>query len=405
MILKKLRVNDYLLLVVTVIYLFILLGKRLVELQNYYNVISFSVFVLVALFVNPRNFVNVFRKKKYIYLLFFIMFIFVTGLVSGNIISTIKYEFGILIIFSPVIIYDVSKTRNRYFRTLLFYLSFLLLLYYSIMTLIAVATYPTISRQIASGTDYIMYYYYGLNIGGGYSLIYSLVFAVLGLIYLAKDVKINLSIRILLIFVFIYTMFMSGYFTALFLVLFGIIIRHFGKTKYRLLIGVSFLGAILLILYIFRVNVYIGNYIILNSNIGLYGVKLQELGSFLIGDTTNSYVNFFGRASRMMLSLNTFADNPVIGFSIVTGYDSLKEIGYIGQHCEWLDAFARYGIIGTFFLGGFIMNVIKEVYGKIDKGYVLIIVFIALGFLDPILNSSIIFAFVLLSYYYSEKRE
>ena len=396
---SKLSLKQMIFIIITSILAYQILGKRLVENQNYYNLAVFLLWLVSALLLSPRTFINTMISKKSFLFGFFLIYIMLTGAFSGDYSSTLKYIFGFTIVVSPIIICDYIITYgNKQISKLILFISLAILSYYSIMTNVMIHRYPTIARQLASGSDDIMNFYYGLNIGGGYSLVYGLVFLILVLFIKFKNDKSKNKIFLPFIILFTATLINSGYFIAIAITFAGLIITCFNKGKIKNFILIIIFFILLLTSIVMNVPKQIGNSMIsysLNHDF-LLDSKVLEIGNMLSGNKLYDYENVEGRTARIRISVHSFMNHPLIGNGRDTGYNSASEAGIIGQHSEWLDALARYGILGVTILLAFFISSMKALFPTEKYAVIPFAAFIMLGFLNPILNFSIFYVLFLI---------
>ena len=380
-------------ILVTGAFVYQILGRRLVENQNYYNLAALLLWLTAALLLSAKTLIHTLVSTKYTILGIFLIFIMITGAMSGDYISTLKYIFGFTIVVSPIMVCDfIISYGNKQISRLILYISLVILSYYSIMTNIMIYKYPTISRQLASGSEEIMNFYYGLNIGGGYSLVYGLVFLVLVLLNHYKNDK-SKKIYLVLITLYIFTMINSAYLIAIVVTFAGAMITYFNRSRVKNVLLVLSLLILLLTAVITNVPKHVGDRMIsysLNHEF-LLDHKMLEIGNMLSGNKLYDYENVEGRTSRMKISVESFKDSPLIGNGRYTGYNSDTEVGIIGQHSEWVDSIARFGIIGVVLLILFFINSLKSLYKKESYAVIPFTFFLLLGFINPVLNFTIFF--------------
>lgn len=161
----------------------------------------------------------------------------------------------------------------------------------------------------------------------------------------------------------------------------------------------SFLGKIftiiLLILFLFwgkQIVIFYLNFLINDTTSILSQTKLRDLINFLTGKGNISDAT--GRTTLILQSINSFIFNPILGQGAYYNRDCF---GYVGGHSQILDEFARYGLLGTIPLFYFLFFSIYQIYINIkNKSYknkylISTILFLILGFLNPIFNDGILF--------------
>jgi hypothetical protein len=211
-----------------------------------------------------------------------------------------------------------------------------------IITLIAYTQDPYISRAL-SGSRVVDEYYWSWRGVGGYSMIYSLVFYNIILLYLLLSVykfKSNKKI-ILILFNYLLSLIIimnAGYSIATIAVIIGsaIVLLIRNNHIFSLMIVITVLFSLLIIFYMFQEDIF--QALISISRNTLYESKVDSIIYFMLnGDSSGSL------QSRMVLyeySLRVFQKNILFG----TG---LKGNLTTGGHSLFLDSFAKFGLLGT----------------------------------------------------------
>ena len=198
--------------------------------------------------------------------------------------------------------------------------------------------------------------------------------------------QMGVIIRILLVILeilFAFTIIVSGYGTAFTLILVFTLWQLIPK-------GVGSLITIVVIL----VLVFVFPTLITNAISAipfipeLTSSRLNELILSVSGQGSSAYITDDGqRMDRIVWSLKVFFENPIWG-----GYVGDTELSF-GYHTEWIDQLAKYGLITTIFNAAFwmftykkisknsIMNDDRESYKCFKNTFIM---FVILGFLDPI---------------------
>ncbi|MDK2810423.1 MAG: hypothetical protein PWR27_1132 [Petroclostridium sp.] len=392
---KSLSFNQIQFIASTSILLYQILGRRLIFNQNYYNLMVLIIWLVSAMMLSNKTLIKTISTKKFLWMFSLIIYILLTGFFSYDLISTIKYSYGFLVVISPIFISDyIIAYNNKFMVKLIIYISLLIITYYAIMNNSMISKYPTIARQLASGSDYIFNFYYGINIGGGYSLIYGLVF--ISILLFSKYYKNEIKNKYVLVLLclFIYTIINSGYLIAVLMTFAGILLSMNDRSRSKSIILVLTILIILTVAVFFNVNEIVGNFFIKigEQNDFLLREKVVEIGNILSRNQNYDYENIEGRSSRILISIKSFLSSPIIGNGIRTGYNSIVEQGIIGQHSEWFDSLARYGILGTILLVGYFANAMKVFFSNETNSKVSLLIFALLGVLNPVFNFTIIFS-------------
>lgn len=223
---------------------------------------------------------------------------------------------------------------------------------------------------------------------GGFDFIYALVLIYTAILTVLRNMwkQMGVIIRILLVILeilFAFTIIVSGYGTAFTLILVFTLWQLIPK-------GVGSLITIVVIL----VLVFVFPTVITNAISAipfipeLTSSRLNELILSVSGQGSSAYITDDGqRMDRIVWSLKVFFENPIWG-----GFIGDTELSF-GYHTEWIDQLARYGLITTIFNAAFwmftykkisknsIMNDDRESYKCFKNTFIM---FVILGFLDPI---------------------
>lgn len=132
--------------------------------------------------------------------------------------------------------------------------------------------------------------------------------------------------------------------------------------------------------------------------------KAHELSMIGKDTSIDASMDLSKRWDQYAMSLNTFAEHPLIGVGPYMNYEQARIFG-ISMHSEWLDMLARFGLCGALpFLYLFISLLRKAnhplrhtPYGKLITAQILIL--LALGLMNPILGISEIGVVIFLLWY------
>ena len=237
---------------------------------------------------------------------------------------------------------------------------------------------PNAARMLAADSSS----FDNIAIGNGYSLAYSLAILSVYIFYCLLNgiLKKRKILYICLLFLFFITIYLTESMTTLIALLLGIFITIisriiFGKslqkqTKARVLVGIILI-VVFAIIFLSSIN-GIGRLLvsITDSNLSdLYSRRLNRIGEKLASFwTENNVYNYIDeRFSTVTLSLGTFFEHPMIGVGYK--YGNIYSSGYnygVGQHSEFADLLAQFGIIGMLTLLNIYIIFIRKCNVKIQ---------------------------------------
>lgn len=377
--------------------------------------IRYICFLLMSLFMVGFF---VFKKKysfryKYVVLIIFLILITSATIYTIGILETIKNTFMIILSFAPIFIFDffyLGNSNDKKYAKIFLCFIIPVLLYTVIATLYYLYSDPQVAREMATwnpGSEY------GdtnlpIAIGGGYALIYGVMFIPVVLFYKIRRIQCKTKIKLLyfiLMLFFLYLIFKSGFTTAFLISLFGIYIIFLSNIKHNKILKIVIISlATIFIGYLFiycGLLDYITGFLPYDSMIS---VRLNEIGPVLLGRSTGG--SFGIRLELFQKSFHAFIDNPLFGVEYKVGYNYSNEATLLGLHSEWIDNLGRYGIaIGLpYFL--FIVLCFKDLIKKYkntkykDLIIILVCLLILLGFCNPIKTSSaFLFLFLVIPSY------
>lgn len=185
---------------------------------------------------------------------------------------------------------------------------------------------------------------------GGYEFIYFLVFIFSILIFtfrsidIGKHQKKSQLIMGLLTLLTAYTVVLSGYTTALFLISLAILFRTLGKTI-NLSKFIKTISSIILLFVIFYlgINFFIDIFLVQFEGSGNAN-KILEILSYINTDTLGESSQ--ARVSVYQKSISVFENNPFFGIIFLPlAVNAAGELIAFGQHSQILDTFALFGIV------------------------------------------------------------
>ncbi len=354
---------------------------------------------VVSFCASPKTFISVFLRMKSVNYLLFILFYLVTSLYTAGVYDTVKYIGTFIILFSPMFMYSYYETLgNIIIIKKLVYSVYAIWFVYALRALYFFTLNPGAARRLVSNSQA----FGDIAIGGGYPLaIGSAVLAVF-ILDLTKNLKTRKKKIVLL---------SSLAFTILFLVvsetrstitflglIFGllvsIVLNLFGNKNGKLRINYKSIFSVLLIMItiiVVLININSIGQFIMKQTIGSDNAlfkRLYEVGLELaFSGTKEGGSNYlWNRLTLLSDSLEHFASSPFIGNGYKYGYDfhSSKVFG-IGNHSEWFDILAVYGLFGGLPFYLIYYFAIKEIRKYNDRttmlSYIFVIIF--LGLFNP----------------------
>lgn len=189
----------------------------------------------------------------------------------------------------------------------------------------------------------------------------------------------------------------SLYTTALLLMVLGFgmafLYSQFYRSPKRFWIIVGTIVLLIVLCFVFRQQVSDLLYAVTEKMNWLVKARIRSVVDMILGTSQENWYAPDRRNELAGYSLNTFLNNPVFG----VGYGEYA-YGVIGAHQEWYDMLGVFGVVGTvLFLG--VMGVIsvqtfRHAKTVVDKASFIICLtmFIVLGFLNPVLNLSVLVA-------------
>ena len=371
-------------------FIWIMIGNGMFDFYVYIETASYVLMTICILF---RTNFHIFKNKKII-IPFLIYFSYVTivGLINDPLVFTLKQILGVFLLFSPLLIYDYCTVAQPSSKNIIGFSIIISIIFFSLVALYYYYFRNVDARRIADKSAY----YGNIVIGGGYSLAYGV--CILG-IFVADRLKHKTNINghrflcFLFIMISLLLLFKTGstitllmfFFSLLYIILTPNIILKRSAKIVRLCLFIIFVS----ICIILGGNL-VGNLIIKLSYrfSGYLSKRLFSFGSFLLGDSEGIYT-----INRMLIpieSLSAYIQHPFFGLSFYVGnqYYSLITAG-AGGHCEWVDAFTKYGLIGGIsFIFLFFSPLISSYKKHNDMSEVIIIAIVIMGLFNPFASSA-----------------
>lgn len=292
-----------------------------------------------------------------------------------------------------------SELNDDRLDKLIVWASFLVISITCVTTIIGLFKYPDASRLLtSSSTDETTAFFLREKNIGAYDFIYGITICLIPFIFFWKTSK-KMAKLVLLPFLvlLIICVLISRFATAYLLLFISFLLLIIFYKKRRRIWPIVLIALVLLILAPFLLRFFL-QALYNNTNSLLLKEKMQGILNVLdgkenIGETTS-------RFSLVIRSCKSFITNPFFG---VGGYYSTSANNGVGQHCQFIDDFARFGILGGLPLLLFVVFSFAKInYGF--RGHIInrkvvvpIILFVFLGFLNPIYVYGILTCFYLIS--------
>lgn len=368
-------------------------------LVNYYFVRSISGNVLCILYyacmILTYYCYGNFRIEKRRDVTFLFIFLLAYGIISMASGAYVLIYNGIF--FLPIIALARKSTEieDKKFQHVFLWTSLLSFFITMLLTLRTLAQYPGASRVLASNSfnEYGLETYRKMGTGG-FDFIYSIV--ILIPISFVAVLMTKKKFRVLSIFFFgaaVLTVFLSGYTTAILLMLLTFVLFLCMVSKRNIFIFVILLPAAIFMFQTYRSDIAKQIYE-LSSNFGSKAVEghLIEIADILAKKTS---VGDLDRASLYRRSYEAFLSNPIFGT-----YASAGTVAVSG-HSTFLDLLGGGGLFCfvpyVLFLWTFYLYIKKKLNDKLVKAgwNISTVIFTILQFVNPIFaNYLIIFSYI-----------
>lgn len=389
---KKTPIDIKLTLIPFVVFIFLKIGDANTDKLTQIALVLFYLWLLSVLSVRPKTVFQILNHSHYAALSIFLLFLFLGFSYANGFFTTMKGIGAYIQVFSPIFMYEFySKFLTKKTLRILIILILGIYIYYSVITIKYLEINPLAARDMVS---------YGvrdsLMIGGGFSLAYGFAILLPVLMYLTINYSKfrefifinNLFTRIILISVailFLVVIFKSMFAISFLVMLFGCVYVLLRMNKVKKVNNIRIFGAVLLAVFIALsanqivsfFNSYLGSAnSVINSKL-LVVLNLSEHST--MGDTGSLGV----RIQLYLESLQIWLENPFFGIAYRYDFDTSKMIvAGLGNHSEWLDSLAKYGIFFIFFIIYIYKS--KKVYKNIQGYKLALILFIIIGLLNPI---------------------
>lgn len=367
-------------------------GNLTAENVLFYQLIACVLWLLVSIFHNRIWFTE--DNGFWFLVLVLFMVLFISLFSPDTILDSLKVLGLEFIYFTPYLLFLVFKNLDGK-RIVKF--SWFVVLFFQILAILFEIRHAGFARDIAGyGSSF-----FGVTfIGGGYPLAYLSSFSFLYCVFEKHRIEcimgkifwiaeVALSFVILIITQSTIILFCSVFGLLLYLV-----------RPHRSFLSILLFSSVLLLSIVLIINNGIVLEWILNlteKRDSVVAIRLNSILRRLLYGGSFTGIDSWGlRMNVYKASIEQMKNNWFWGCGIKTGiqFSSLAN-GGVGNHSQWLDMFATYGIIGfslwIVFLGR-LFDSLKHVNGR----FFLCFTFVLLGFLNPIFSFSIFFVLLFL---------
>ncbi len=341
--------------------------------------ILFLVWLVSAFIFDNKVFTSIISRKYYMAFYVFLLYYFVSSLLAFSPGTCVNRVYTFIEVISPFIMYEMYAKYDKQKKVLLciVFLAVYAINFYQMLTTI---NYSAIAglRQHENEEGYL---------NTGFNFIYSLTLVLTMLLYaLRRLFKQEKGVLIVAIIIWalsiILIVFKSLYTTAILLMAIGAVLAVFyGRRhwKRKLLIA----GVVVSILFVYVVPFLEKQLLSMDSEYALISYRLDDISNAMQGGDMDDESSMGARFNRSVLSVKTFFAYPLFGVNHLTANRDIFDAVLIGNHAEWVDSMAGYGIF-AFLLFFFLIQSTKRVAQK--RGVtVVFILYVIIGFLNPVL--------------------
>lgn len=339
----------------------------------------FLIWLISVLVFDGKKLSKIISLRYYISIYIFIIYFFVSSMFAFSPSTCLHRVFTSVELISPFIMYELYRDYRKKWKWAVFLIFVVIFVVYT-RTVMVVSMSSSIAgiRQHVGDDDFII---------GGFNFIYYcvLLFATLILILKRRHLKSSSERIVVIIWMItiVLTVVRSMYTTAFLLLFFGVLISIlYGKKhwKRKMLVGVGVIMAVGVFFIPFVERFLLS----INTNYSVVTVRLQDVHQGISGelvDTGDS--SLLNRIKRFITSLETFFTYPIFGVNHLTADEAVFDNLLIGNHSEWVDSMAQYGVF-SFFLFYFLIKSAQRVSNGRDLNAVFVL-FIVMGFFNQCL--------------------
>ena len=341
--------------------------------------ILFLVWLISAFLFDNKAFTTIISRKHYIAFYVFLLYYFASSLLAFSPGTCVNRVYTFIEIISPFIMYEMYGRYDKQ-KKILLCVVFLLVYSINFYQMLTTINYSAIAglRQHEDEEGFL---------NTGFNFIYSLTLVLTLLLYaLRRLFKQEKGVLIVAVIIWglsiILIVFKSLYTTAILLMAIGAVLALFyGRRhwKRKLLIA----GLVISVLFVYVVPFLEKQLLSMDSEYALITYRLDDISNAMTGGNMDDESSMGARFNRSILSLKTFFAYPLFGVNHLTANRDIFDAVLIGNHAEWVDSMAEFGIF-AFFLFFFLIKSAKRVTQ--NRGLtVVFILYVIIGLLNPVL--------------------
>lgn len=331
--------------------------------------------------LDSRQLKAILSRKYYIAFYIFLLYYFISSLLAFPIGTCINRVYTTIEVVSPFIMYELYANNDKKRKSVLLFV-FIAVYVVNFYQMLTTINYSAIAglRQHEDEEGYL---------NTGFNFIYSLTLLLTLLVYVVRRNIQNKNINgpvfiavIIWLLSIVLIVFKSLYTTAIFLMGIGAVIAIFYGRKHwkRKLVIV---GAICALMFVYVAPFLEKHLLASDPDYAIISYRIDEISSVLSGGDMDSEASGGARFNRTILSLKTFITHPLFGVNHQTANREIFDAVLIGNHAEWVDSLAEYGVF-AFLLFYFLIKSGRMVSD--GRGVtVVFILYIIIGFLNPVL--------------------
>ena len=341
--------------------------------------IIFLIWLAITIVCDGRQLGSILSRKYYLAFYCFLLYYFASSLSAFSPGTCVNRVYTYLELVSPFIMYELYSGYDKKTKRILV-LVFLAIYAVNFYQMLTTINYSAIAglRQHEDEEGYL---------NTGFNFIYSLSLVLTLLLYVFrkrsfKDERLLVTLLIVWTLSIIFIVFKSLYTTAIMLMGVGAVLAFFyGRKNWKSKLLV--VGVVLILLFIYLVPYVEKQLLSIDSEYALITYRLNEISSSLSGEGIDADASGGARLNRTLVSLNTFLHYPLFGVNHLTANREIFDGVLIGNHAEWVDSMAEYGVF-SFLLFFFLIKSAKRVARNRGLNAVFLL-YVIIGFLNPVM--------------------
>ncbi len=343
--------------------------------------ILFLVWIVSAFVFDSKALLSILSRKYYMALYVFLLYYFVSSLLAFSLGTCVNRVYTYFELISPFIMYELySKYENK--KKVLLCVVFLVVFVLNFYQMMTTINYSAIAglRQHEDEEGFL---------NTGFHFVYSLTLVFCLIIYIIRQkFKMGKYNVFLMVGLFVWLVcialivFKSLFTTAILLMLIGAVLAFFyGREHWKRKLLIT--GVVASVLFIYVVPFVEKQLLLMDNEYSIITYRLDDISNAMQGGNMDDESSMGARFNRFALSLKTFISYPLFGVNHLTANKEIFDAGLIGNHAEWVDSMAEYGVF-AFLLFYFLIKSAKLV--SRNRGLnVVFLLFIIIGFLNPVL--------------------